>query len=228
MREFTERFSLFPFPEAPPKRQPTATKSPQTGTAKKQQKSPSPAKPRKTTAGRGRGKAASPIKPSKGGDDTPMQAGEKEQDSDAEDLEEVTALTLTKPGGRKRKSPAPKRQNAAAQKPRSKRAKVMDQEDSPNLKTASSQETDERSTEEEPKGKTVASRKVPAPPSGVVSTRRRGGRKRKVQEREEKDEEEEEVEGEGEKEGQKMETMEENLVRVCLYILCFCMVLERE
>ena len=166
-------------------------KSPQTGPARKQQKSPSPVKPRKTATARDRGKAAAPIKQLEAEEDTPAQASEEEHDSDMGDLEEVTALTLTKPGGRKRRSPVAKRPTpAAAQKPKSKRAKIMPQGDSPNLESAQSNEKDERSNEEDSKGKTAASGRVQASPLGGVSTRRRGGRKRKVQEREEKDEEE--------------------------------------
>ena len=195
--------SLLILSESPTKRQPSATKSPQKRVSgKKQQKTPSPSKPLKATKGRGRGKASSPSKPSEGVDDTPpTRASDKNQDSDTEDLEEVTALTLTKPGGRKRKSPGIKQRNppqpaatAAAQKPKSKRARLMDQGDSPNLKSASSQVTDEPSNEEETKGGTTVKGKVAASPSGGVTTRRRGGRKRKVREREEKEEEEEEGE----------------------------------
>ena len=211
--------SLLTFSESPTKRQPSATKSPQKRvSAKKQQKTTSPSKPLKATKGRGRGKASSPSKPSEGVDDTPpTQASDKNQDSDTEDLEEVTALTLTKPGGRKRKSPGIKQRNppqpaaavtAATQKPKSKRARLMDQGDSPNLKSASSHVTDEPSNEEEMKGETTVKGKVAASPSGGVSTRRRGGRKRKVREREEKEEEEEE-------EGERKEdnVVEQNQVR---------------
>ena len=195
--------SLLTCSESPTKRQPSATKSPQKRvSAKKQQKTPSPSKPVKATKGRGRGKASSPSKPLEDVDDTPpTRASDKDHNSDTEDLEEVTALTLTKPGGRKRKSPGTKQRNpaaapatAAAQKPKSKRARLMDQGDSPNLESASSQATDEPSNEEETKGGTTVKGKVAASPSGGVSTRRRGGRKRKVQEREEKEEEEEEGE----------------------------------
>ena len=140
----------------------------------------------------------------------PTQASDRDQDSDTEDLEEVTALTLTKPGGRKRKSPGTKQHNpppttaatAAVQKPKSKSARLMDQGDSPNLESASSQVTDEP-CEEETKGGTTVQRKVAASLTGSVRTRRKGGRKMKVREREEKEEEEE---------GEEEERKEDNVV----------------
>ena len=140
----------------------------------------------------------------------PTRASDKDQDSDTEDLEEVTALTLTKPGGRKCKSPGTNQHNpppttavtAAVQKPKSKSARLMDQGDSPNLESASSQVTDEPSSEEETKGGTTVQRKVAASLTGSVRTRRKGGRKMKVRVREEKEEEE----------GEEEERKEDNVV----------------
>ena len=190
--------------ETPPK-QPVA-KSPRSGATKKQQRSTAASKPRGTATGRGRPKAAAP---SKVVEDVRAQASDEELE---EELEEVTALTLTKPGGRKRKPTFKKQQNASSSKPISKRAKVMSEGDSGTVESSSSKETDEGLNEEDSKGVEGHTRTTKASPMGGVSTRRRGGRKRKVQERQEEEEVDE-------------QEMEKNKVRGCVkrkVIVCGC------